>query len=201
MSIQDKLRIVQEALDECNEHLPEGTYLAAMNALRDLFQLHERQEMAAQWRQQQAQRDAAAAAQREREAAARRAAAPQVVRVAAPPALAAAVRLEEQRRAAAAQRRAAPARGGGRAARKDLQLLTLPDGIAIYCRVNGTVHQATWSQARKTITQNGTAYDSPSGWASALGKHCNGWDHCYTVPNPPLPTQTKTLSAYWTEQH
>ena len=35
-SIQDKVYIISGALDDSAQHIPEGTYLNAMNALRDL---------------------------------------------------------------------------------------------------------------------------------------------------------------------
>ncbi len=35
-TIQDKVYIISDALDESAQHIPEGTYLNAMNALRDI---------------------------------------------------------------------------------------------------------------------------------------------------------------------
>ncbi len=97
--------------------------------------------------------------------------------------------------------RARQPRQAGRAEAKNITRLNLPDGITLYCRHEGVIYQALWHQNTHTIRSANEIHGSPSGWATSLGKHCNGWDHCYTIPNPILPTQTKSLTAYWNEQH
>lgn len=189
MSRMTEKNMISELMDRIDEHaaphLPEGTLMEVMNLMK---QLHDRADARERLQSRRVERRETPEEFRARLMAniERRGNHPDAV-----PNVADVARMPENMGRipeAPARQPEAPARQA-RAARdrrptRSLNYLVMADRTQLRANARGQLLDisAVWDAATKRIiTLAGVPYTSPSGWLTALGKHCNGWEHVQTA--------------------
>lgn len=202
-ALQKDCASILEAIDDLQEHLPEGKYIELMNSIQNIHQY-------LSWQPQQPRSYAEA---RATFGGARPVPAP----APAPPANTLTTTVLNAIFDAVAPARPRPAVAPApapavaptrptRRQRRDMYLLRLPNDTellltgttpAVIGRYNATTHSI--------YETGGATYNSPSGWATGHGIHCNGWDRVRIITrnptNPAIIIQGLTLGQHYDSNH